>query len=166
MDRFSKFSSLSVNNMNQILNDDLSAFNELKKNGFIKKGSKPVKIKKVQVEYYQLTTKGKNFLKNQGYCNYYSRSPRHDIIHATNILDNFSKEEIDTYKHEKELPRAQYADTSRVDGCLTDSFGTTVYIETATFNYTKQKLDTKINYYDIHCRKASTELIIFDERRR
>jgi hypothetical protein len=168
MDRFSKFSSLSLNNIQQILGDDNSAFNELIKNEFIEKGSKSVKIKKAQIEYYQLTNKGRNFLKKQGYCNYYSRSPRHDIIHATNILDNFSKAEIDTYKHEKELAVARYDDTSRVDGCLIDSFGKTIYIETATFNYTKPKLDAKIKYYNCQCYNGNTpsELIIFDERRR
>ena len=167
MDRFSKFSSLSINNIQQILQDDeLTAFNKLIKDKFIIKGAKDVKIKGEKIEYYQLTNKGRNFLKKEGFCNYYSSSARHDIIHATNILDNFSKEEIDTYKHEKQLPLARYKDTSRVDGCLVDSFGTTVYIETATFNYTKQKLDAKIKYYDIHCNNASTELMIFDERRR
>lgn len=122
---------------------------ELLNSGYIKEGPKSVKIKKEEIKYFVLTNIGQKFLKNKGEKIYSSNSARHDIIHATNVIESF-KEDLDFYRHEKELKESFFKDCSRTDGALFYPNGDVVYIETITRHYNSDKIEAKQNYVNTY----------------
>lgn len=149
LDRFAKFSSMSDYNLELIVGSKeyVKIKKELIENGFIKLGDKEVKIKRNKIDYYKLTQNGINWLKNKDYTIYSSNSPRHDVIHATNVLDNFSSNQIDNYKHEKELYSCgDRDDISRVDGAIENTDGSIILIETITKHYKPKQIKAKREY--------------------
>lgn len=151
LDRFAKFGSLSDYNIEQIVGSSNSdeILKELKGKGLIKDGDKPIKIKRNDINYFKLTKTGISFLKRNNRKIYFSNSPRHDVIHATNVLDNFSEKQIDNYKHEKELYNFSREGVSRVDGAIINEDGTMILIETITRNYTPNHIKAKRAYKDL-----------------
>lgn len=148
--RLGKFHALSEHNLDQLFGpDSKDIVQELLKDGYIKKGAKPVKIKKEEIKYFVLTNSGQKFLKNKGEKIYSSNSARHDIIHATNVIESF-KEDLDFYKHEKELRESCFRDCSRVDGAFFYPNGDIVYVETVTRHYSSDKIEAKQNYVDTY----------------
>lgn len=168
LDRFAKFSSLSVYNLEQILGlqEYEKIKNELVEKKFIKLGEKKVKIKRNKINYYKLTTKGVTYLKNKDYTIYSSNSPRHDLIHATNVLDNFSSNQIDNYKHEKELySYGNRDDISRVDGAIENTDGSIILIETITKYYKQEQIESKREYARLY-RGGTCAYKEFNEKKR
>lgn len=169
LDRFAKFSSLSVYNLEQILSPQEyeKIKNELVENGFIKLGEKEVKIKRNKINYYKLTTKGVTYLKNKDYKIYSSNSPRHDLIHATNVLDNFTSNQIDNYKHEKELYSYENRyDISRVDGAIENADGSIILIETITKNYKQEQVEAKREYARLYRGGTCAYKEFYEKKRR
>lgn len=160
--RLSQFGSLTKYNITQLYEQEGdSLLLELIEEGYVKKGEKDVRVNKEKVSHFRLTTKGQKLVKEKGYKLYYSNSPRHDIIHATNVIEQF-KDYLDHYKHEKELPDAKARDCSKVDGAifLDDSI---IYLETITRNYKKDKINAKRRYADLYSNKAKYSYIEFNE---
>lgn len=148
--RLGKFNALSEYNITQLFNENgNNIVQELLKEGYIKKGTKIVKIKKEEIKYFTLTSSGQRYLKNKGEKIYSSNSIRHDIIHATNVIESF-KEDLDFYYHEKELKESNFNDCSRVDGALFYPCGHAIYIETITRHYSSEKILAKQNYVETY----------------
>ncbi len=148
--RLGKFHALSEHNLEQLFGSNGSDMaQELLNSGYIKEGPKPVKIKKEEIKYFVLTNIGQKFLKNKGEKIYSSNSARHDIIHATNVIESF-KEDLDFYRHEKELKESFFKDCSRTDGALFYPNGDVVYIETITRHYNSDKIEAKQNYVNTY----------------
>lgn len=122
---------------------------ELLKDGYIKEGPKPVKIKKENLKYFVLTNAGQKFLINRGEKIYSSNSARHDIIHATNVIESF-KGDLNFYRHEKELKESFFKDCSRTDGAFFYPNGDIIYVETITRYYNSNKIKAKQNYVDTY----------------
>ena len=125
-------------------------FNVLIKLKYIKKVKVVDKVTKEVSEGYKLLDRGKTYIKDNfdNASVYSSNSPFHDLKQSNFLFEHYKNEEIDTYKHEKELENL-YTDrkTSRPDGCLFSSEAQEiVYIETITPNYSKQKIDRKLSY--------------------
>lgn len=160
--RFSQFGSLTKYNVAQLFEQEgETLLNMLIAEGYVKKEEKDVRVNKEKVGHFKLTTKGQKLIKKKGYKLYYSNSPRHDIIHATNVIDQF-KDYLDHYKHEKELPDAKAKDCSKVDGAIFLDDGI-IYLETITRNYKKDKINAKRRYADLYSEKAKYSYIEFNE---
>lgn len=144
--RFSQFSALTRYNINQLYDHEADALlNELISEGYVKKADKQIRVRKEKVNYYKLTSKGQRFIKEKGFKIYYSNSPRHDVVHATNVIEQF-KDKLDYYKHEKELKESYLPSScSRTDGAILYN-NHTIYLETITRNYRKDKIAAKRNY--------------------
>lgn len=161
--RFSQFGSLTEYNMNQLYEQEGKAIlADLINEGYIKKGNKEIRINKEKTSYFKLTTKGQKLIKEKGYKLYYSNSPRHDIIHATNVIEHF-KDSLNYYKHEKELPESFFKSCSRVDGAIIYK-DNTIYIETITRNYKEPKIQAKREYVKTYGAGCNCSYIEFNEK--
>ncbi len=116
-------------------------FKELIENKVIEKTEK-FNYKNQETYAYKLTRKGKNLAKNEGFTVYYSNSKKHDLAHATNVINCFN-DKLDFYKSEKELKEIK--GFSRCDGAIECPSGT-ILIETITKSYSKDKIDSKRAY--------------------
>ena len=132
-----------------------SRFNILLKLKYIKKI--PVVDKKTSKVYeaYTLSDRGRTYIKDfLGGNIYSSRSTFHDYHQSNFLFENFSIDEIETYKHEKELTAPSKVDVhisiqqkiSRPDGQIRLTTGETVFIETITKDYSPNKIKAKIRY--------------------
>lgn len=132
-----------------------SRFNILLKLKYIKKI--PVVDKKTSKVYeaYTLSDRGRTYIKDfLGGNIYSSRSTFHDYHQSNFLFENFSIDEIETYKHEKELTAPSKVDVhisiqqkiSRPDGQIRLTTGETVFIETITKDYSPTKIKAKIRY--------------------
>ena len=132
-----------------------SRFNILLKLKYIKKI--PVVDKKTSQVYeaYTLSDRGRTYIKDfLGGNIYSSRSTFHDYHQSNFLFENFSIDEIETYKHEKELTAPSKVDVhisiqqkiSRPDGQIRLTTGETVFIETITKDYSPNKIKAKIRY--------------------
>lgn len=128
-------------------------------------------IKKIQVidkrtkevyEAYHLLDRGRTYCRDHiGKPVYASRSDFHDYHQSKFLFENFTVEELETYKHEKELtPPSQtgasvrlYRHMSRPDGQLTRN-GEDIFVETITKDYGPDKIKSKITYAEYHCAKC------------
>ena len=122
-----------------------SRFNILLKLKYIKKI--PVVDKKTSKVYeaYTLSDRGRTYIKDfLGGNIYSSRSTFHDYHQSNFLFENFSIDEIETYKHEKELTAP--SKISRPDGQIRLTTGETVFIETITKDYSPNKIKAKIRY--------------------
>lgn len=132
-----------------------SRFNILLKLKYIKKI--PIVDKKTSKVYeaYTLSDRGRTYIKDfLGGNIYSSRSTFHDYHQSNFLFENFSIDEIETYKHEKELTAPSKVDVhisiqqkiSRPDGQIRLTTGETVFIETITKDYSPNKIKAKIRY--------------------
>lgn len=110
-----------------------------------------------EIEAYKLTKKGKNLAKEEGLTVYYSNSKRHDIAHATNIINCFT-DKLDFYKSEKELKKI--SGLSKCDGAITMPSGT-ILVETITQNYSKEKIESKRAYAESYSAEQYVEYLEF-----
>lgn len=100
---------------------------------------------------YKLNTRGKTYVKDHldNATIYSSNSDFHDLKQSNFLFEHYTNQDIDTYKHEKELESLieETRETSRPDGYLIDvKTGEGIYIETITKNYSKEKIDKKLSY--------------------
>jgi len=135
--------------MNKCVSDN--RFNVLVKLKYIKKVKVVDKVTKEVHEGYKLLDRGKTYIKDNfdNALIYSSNSQIHDLKQSNFLFEHYTNNEIDTYKHEKELENLYVTNrnTSRPDGCLICSdTQETVYIETITPNYSKNKIDRKLSY--------------------
>ena len=139
-----------------------SRFDILVKLKYIKKIPVVDKRTKEEYEAYQLTDRGKLYCKD--YLDgslYASTSTFHDYHQSNYLFENFSIDEIETYKHEKELIAPSETDVhisiqqnmSRPDGKITVN-GEDIFIETITKDYSPAKIKEKITYVEYHCAKC------------
>lgn len=144
------------NHMNKSISK--SRFDILLKLKYIKKI--PVIDKKTTKVYeaYTLSERGRTYIKDfLGGNIYSSRSTFHDYHQSNFLFENFSIDEIETYKHEKELTAPSKVDVhisiqqkiSRPDGQISLSTGETVFIETITKDYSPNKIKAKIRYSSV-----------------
>lgn len=161
--RLSQFGSLTRYNAAQLYEQEgETLLDDLIKEGYAKRGEREVRINKEKVNYFKLTTKGQKLIKEKGYKLYYSNSPRHDIIHATNVIEHF-KDVLDYYKHEKELPESRFESCSRVDGAIIYD-DNVIYVETITRNYKQPKIEAKRNYVETYGACHRHSYIEFNEK--
>lgn len=126
-------------------------FNDLLKLKYIVKVKVIDKETKEVYKCYKLGERGKTYVKDnfENTSIYASNSDFHDLKQSNFLFEYYQNEDIDTYKHEKELEDLfdRDRDTSRPDGYLINSTtGEGVYIETITKNYSKQKIERKLSY--------------------
>lgn len=99
---------------------------------------------------YKLAPRGKTYIKDnfENTSIYSSNSKYHDFKQSNFLFKHYNNQEIDTYKHEKELDNKTkgYREGSRPDGFLINSEGEEIYIETVTKNYSKEKIEKKLYY--------------------
>lgn len=124
-------------------------FNALVKLKYIVKTKVVNKETKEVYECYQLGNRGKVYIRDnfENSSIYASNSDFHDLKQSNFLFEYYKNEDIDTYKHEKELENLCNKNTSRPDGYLINTeTGEGVYIETITRNYSKQKIERKLSY--------------------
>ena len=141
--RLSQFSSLTNNLIKECtdLTENSSDFKALLEKKIIEK-TENFFYKEEQTYSYKLTPKGQKISKNNGFTPYFSNSKKHDIAHATNVINDY-KDQLDFYKSEKELPKIRGA--SRVDGAIISPQGT-ILLETITQDYSRQQISQKREY--------------------
>lgn len=120
----------------------------LEKAGYIEKITVIEKDLK-ETESYVLGKRGIKEVKDR-YSNYYkSNSTVHDLKHSNFVFNKFKKEDIQYYRHEKELPTpARGGGASRADGAFVYPSGDMILVETYTRNYTEERKDAKKAYAD------------------
>lgn len=138
------------------LKESNNKFKELIENKFIEKTEK-FNYKNQETQAYKLTSKGKNWAKSEGLTVYYSNSKRHDIAHATNVINCF-QDKLDYYKSEKELKEIK--GFSRCDGAIQHPSGT-ILVETITQNYSKEKIESKREYAERYNAEQYVEYLEF-----
>lgn len=139
-------------------------FNILLKLKYIKK-IKVIDKETKEVHYcYKLAERGRTYIKDNfdNAAIYSSNSNFHDLKQSNFLFEHYKNEEIDTYRHEKELENLYDKDraTSRPDGYLINATtGEGVYIETITKNYSKQKIENKLSYCLVNNTKYHLNII-------
>ena len=149
----SKFNCVSVNNIRNYCvaaskSIGFKRLATLEKDDYIQKVTVIEKDLR-ETESYVLGKRGIKEVKDR-YSNYYkSNSTVHDLKHSNFVFNKFKKEDIQYYRHEKELPTPDRGTkASRTDGAFVYPNGNMILVETYTRNYTDARKEAKMAYAD------------------